>query len=101
MDGNVLFQHEYRFTGVDGNTGLYTFESVDADSGEFTYFCLAPDTPSATYHIEFRYGSNLDALGSFDSGPYAYWMAAGIPLDADEAMIENCITLFCTENLAG
>ena len=49
---------------------------------------------------EFRYGSDLDALGSFDAGTYAYWMAAGIPVDCDQAMVENCIALFCTENLA-
>ncbi|MBQ9346309.1 MAG: hypothetical protein IJT94_03075 [Oscillibacter sp.] len=100
-DGNELFRHEYRFTDMDENTGMAIFESTDADSGEFTFFCLAPDTPAETYHIEFRYGSDLDALGSFDAGPYAYWMAAGIPVDFDQTMVENCIALFCTENLAG
>lgn len=99
-DGNELFRHEYRFTGLDENTGMSVWESVDADSGEFRYFCLAPDTPAETYHVEFRYGAGLDALGSFDAGPYAYWMAAGIPVDPDQAMVENCIALFCAENLA-
>ena len=99
-DGNELFRHEYRFAGMDETTGMYVFESVDTDSGEFRYFCLAPDTPAETYHVEFRYGSDLDALGSFDAGTYAYWMAAGIPVDCDQAMVENCIALFCTENLA-
>ena len=76
--------------------GLYEYESDDADSGEFTYFCLAPDTNTTTYHIEFRYGSDLDALGQYDAGQYAY----GISTDYDQEMIENCIQLFCTENLS-
>ncbi|MBR0281567.1 MAG: hypothetical protein IJQ81_08250 [Oscillibacter sp.] len=100
-DGKEAFRHEYRFTGMDENTGMYVFESADADAGEFTYFCFAPDTPAETYHIEFRYGSSRDSLSHFDAGPYAYWMAAGIPVDCDRSMIENCIALFCVENLAG
>ena len=71
--------------------GLYEYESDDADSGEFTYFCMAPDTNTTTYHIEFRYGSDLDALGQYDAGDYAYWLASGISTDCDQAMIENCI----------
>ena len=47
------------------------FESDDADSGEFTYFVLAPDTSEETYHIEFRYGSDADALSQYDAGDYA------------------------------
>ena len=100
-DGKELFRHEYRFAGVDENTGMYVFESADTDAGEFTYFCFAPDTPAKTYHIEFRYGGNRDNLAHFDAGSYAYWMAAGIPVDCDRSMIENCIGLFCAENLAG
>ena len=73
----------------------------DADSGEFTYFFLAPDTSAETYHIEFRYGSDADALSQYDAGDYAYWVASGISTDCDQTMIDNCIELFCTENLAG
>ena len=58
------------------------------------------DTNTTTYHIEFRYGSDLDALGQYDAGPYAYWLASGISTDYDQTMIENCIELFCTENLS-
>ena len=79
------------------SAGLCEYESDDADSGEFTYFCMAPDTNTTTYHIEFRYGSDLDALGQYDAGPYAYWLASGISTDYDQTMIENCIKLFCTE----
>ena len=100
-DGKETFRHEYRFAGMDESTGMYVFESADADAGEFMYFCFAPDTPAETYHIEFRYGSDRDSLSHFDAGPYAYWMAAGIPVDCDRTMIENCIELFCAENLAG
>lgn len=47
---------------MEETRGLYIYESDDADSGEFTYFCIAPDTMKTTWHIEFRYGSDLDAL---------------------------------------
>ena len=61
---------------------------------------MMPDTPESTYHIEFRYGSDIDALSSYNEGAYAYWLAAGIPADYDEQMVENVIDLFVRENLA-
>ena len=61
----------------------------------------APDTSAETYHIEFRYGSDAEALSQYDAGEYAYWLASGISTDCDQTMIDNCIELFCTENLAG
>ena len=100
-DGNELFAHTYHYVGMEEIRGLYEFESDDADSGEFTYFCIAPDTSATTYHIELRYGSDLEALGQYDAGPYAYWLGSGISTDCDQTMIENCIELFCNENLAG
>jgi len=101
QDGNVLFSHTYHSIGMEPVRGLYEFESDDADSGEFTYFFFAPDTSAETYHIEFRYGSDAEALSQYDAGDYAYWMASGISTDCDQTMIDNCIELFCTENLAG
>ena len=77
-DGSELFSHSYHYVGMEDVRGLYVYESDDADSGEFTYFCMAPDTSATTYHIEFRYGSDLDALGKYDAGNYAYWLASGI-----------------------
>lgn len=53
-----------------------------------------------TWHIEFRYGSDLDALNSYDSGDYAYWLASGISADCTSQDIESAIELFCTENLS-
>ena len=100
-DGNELFSHTYHYIGMEPIRGLYEFESDDADSGEFTYFFFAPDTSDETFHIEFRYGSDADALGQYDAGDYAYWLASGISTDCDQTMIDNCIELFCTENLAG
>lgn len=100
-DGSELFSHTYHYVGMEPVRGLYEFESDDADSGEFTYFYFAPDTSDETYHIEFRYGSDAEALGQYDAGNYAYWLASGIATDCDETMINNCIELFCTENLAG
>lgn len=99
-DGKELFAHTYHYVGMEKIRGLYEYESDDADSGEFTYFCIAPDTSDTTYHIELRYGSDLDALGQYDAGDYAYWLASGISTDYDQTMIENCIQLFCTENLS-
>ena len=100
-NGNELFSHSYHYVGMEEVRGLYEFESDDADSGEFTYFCIAPDTSATTYHIELRYGSDLDALGEYAEGPYAYWLGSGIATDCDETMINNCIELFCHEKLAG
>ena len=100
-DGNELFSHSYHYIGMEPIRGLYEFESDDADSDEFTYFFFAPDTSAETYHIEFRYGSDADALGQYDAGNYAYWLASGISTYCDAEMIDNCIELFCTENLAG
>lgn len=100
-DGNELFSHTYHYIGMEPVHGLYEFQSDDADSGEFTYFFLAPDTSAETYHIEFRYGSDAEALSQYDTGEYAYWLASGISTDCDQTMIDNGIELFCTENLAG
>ena len=99
-EGNELFSHTYHYIGMEEIRGLYVYESDDEDSGEFTYFCLAPDTSDTTYHIEFRYGSDLEALGQYDAGNYAYWLAAGISTDCDQTMIEKCVELFCNENLS-
>lgn len=106
-DGSELFSHSYEFVsyeaigadeGVEGFNG-YVFKSTDDNSGEFSYFIILPDTPATTHHIEFRYGSDLDALKQYASGKYAYWLAAGIPTNATAADIENAIALFCTENM--
>ena len=98
--GNEVFSHSYHYVGMEETRGLYIYESDDADSGEFTYFCIAPDTMKTTQHIEFRYGSDLDALKKYDAGEYAYWLAAGISVDYTQKDIENCIQLFCKENLS-
>lgn len=58
-EGNDVFSHSYHYVGMEETRGLYIYESDDADSGEFTYFCIAPDTMKTTWHIEFRYGSDL------------------------------------------
>ena len=103
LAGEEVFSHEYAYAGplsLGGMMDGYLYETTDADAGEFRYFFMMPDIPATTYHLEFRYGSDIDALTQYAEGPYAYWLAAGLPVDADEAMIENVITLFCEENLA-
>lgn len=99
-DGNEIFSHEYEFCGYDEALGFYEYKTTDDNEDEFTYFCLFPDTPASTFHIEFRYGSDLDALTDYTDGKYAYWMASGILKNSDEDMIRNAIELFSTENLS-
>ena len=101
--GNQVFSHEYTYTGklvLGGMMEGYLYETADEDAGEFKYFYMMPDTPATTFHLEFRYGSNVDDLAKYNEGPYAYWLAAALQVDADEEMIKNVITLFCEENLA-
>ena len=52
-----------------------------------------------TYHIEFRYGRDLEELQGYLVGPYDYWLAAGIDESADEETIQKVIALFCLENM--
>ena len=102
-NGNLVFSHEYAYVSkllLAGMMEGYLYETADEDAGEFRYFYMMPDTPATTYHLEFRYGSDVDDLAKYNEGPYAYWLAAGISVDADEEMIKNVITLFCEENLA-
>ncbi|MDO4648110.1 MAG: hypothetical protein Q4B26_05615 [Eubacteriales bacterium] len=107
--------HTYEYLGVyqvgEGETMDYmgeeypvtfdcdVYQSTD-EAGEFTYFFLRDDTMESTYHIEFRYGSDLEDLQGYFVGPYAYWLAAGIDEAADEDTIHDVIELFCTENLS-
>ena len=95
--GKTVFSHEYAYAGKLSLGGMMEgllFETADADAGEFRYFLMMPDTPATTYHLEFRYGSNVEDLAKYNEGPYAYWLAEGFPVDADEEMIRNVITLF-------
>ena len=100
--GNQVFSHEYAYVDKLSLAGMmegYLYETSDEDAGEFRYFYMMPDTPASTYHLEFRYGSDVDALALYNEGPYAYWLAAGFPVDADEALTENVIELFVLENM--
>ena len=101
-NGAEVFCHEYIYAGKLSLGGMmegYLYETADADAGEFKYFYMMPDTPASTYHLEFRYGSDVDALALYNEGPYAYWLAAGFPTDADGQLIEDVIGLFCLENM--
>ena len=101
--GATVFSHEYSFVepaSIAGMMNGYLYRTEDADAGEFEYFFLLPDTPDTTFHTEFRYGSDPEAMMLYNEGPYAYWLAAGILADRDEQMVQNVIDLFCTENLA-
>ena len=106
--------HSYEYLGQynigDGETMAYqgmeismafpvdVYKSSD-EAGEFNYFLLMGDTMAETYHIEFRYGRDLDELRCYLVGPYAYWLAAGIDESADDDTIDRVIRLFCLENM--
>ena len=81
-DGKEVFSHTYKYVEYNADLDFYEYQSEDADSGEFTWFFLRSDTPASTWHIEFRYGSDLDALSQYNAGNYAYWLASGISTDS-------------------
>ena len=74
------------------------YKSTD-EAGEFNYFMMREDTMDTTWHLEFRYGSDLNALQGYMVGPYAYWLAAGIDEKADAETINKVVALFCLENM--
>ena len=88
----------YQGTEISMAFPVDAYRSTD-EAGEFNYFLLREDTMAETYHIEFRYGKDLEELKGYLVGPYAYWLAAGIDADADEETIEDVIALFCLENM--
>lgn len=98
--GNEVFSHIYDLMNVENENGFIFYQSEDADSGEFTYFAFSPDTMETTYHLEFRYAEQLDDLQSWYEGNYAYWNAAAIAKDYDDATLHNVIALFAEENLS-
>ena len=100
-DGNEVFSHEYEYVEYVDDLDFYVYETADEDAGEFTYFLMRSDTPESTAHIEFRYGSDLDALKDFMEGEYAYWMASGIPTENTDEYAKESIQIFCEENLQG
>ena len=108
--------HTYTYLGKrtvgEGETMIYGGQEIDPsfecdvyqstdDAGEFTYLLLRDDTMQTTWHIEFRYGSDLDQLQKYFTGPYAYWLSAGIDADASADTIDKVVNLFVTENLSG
>lgn len=100
-DGNEVFSHEYHYNEYVEDLDFYVFETDDEDAGEFTYFLVRSDTPETTAHIEFRYGSDVEALKQFMEGDYAYWMASGISTENTEEQAKKSIQIFCEENLQG
>jgi hypothetical protein len=103
LNGSEVFSHSYSYqsdVSLSGMTDMRVYKADGADAGEFTYFLLCSDTPATTYHIEFRYGSDLDALQNATEGGYAYWLAAGIPINSSENFVKSCIDLFVEENMS-
>ena len=98
--GNEVFRHNYVPMNLENENGFIFYQSEDEDSGEFTYFAFSPDTMETTYHLEFRYAEDLSDLQSWFEGNYAYWNAAAIAENYDQATMENVIELFATENLS-
>ena len=98
--GQEVFSHTYKLLDEENENGFIFSQSEDEDSGEFTYFAFSPDTMETTYHLEFRYAEDLSDLQSWFEGNYAYWNAAAIAENYDQATMENVIELFVTENLS-
>ena len=98
-DGSELFSHKYAYVGDSAEMGFHLYRTDDADAGAFTYFAMRDDTPGSTYHLEFRYGDDVEALDNYVEGKYAYWMAAGFSADYDDDLVYKVIDLFCEENL--
>ncbi len=100
--GTKLFSHSYKFDSyapLMGEIGLDIYKTDDKDAGEFTYFAFAGDTIQTSYHLELRYGDNLEDIKQPLTGKYAYWLAAGITKDPDPILIDHVIQLFVIENL--
>ena len=106
--------HSYEYIGVypigAGETMMYMGQEIDMEfpcdvyqstdeAGEFNYFFLRDDTMETTGHIEFRYGNDLEALGGYFVGPYAYWLTAGFDANANEETLRSTVELFCLENM--
>ena len=98
--GQEVFSHTYKLLDEKNENCFIFYQSEDENSGEFTYFAFSPDTMETTYHLEFRYAEDLNDLQSWFEGNYAYWNAAAIAEDYDQATMENVIELFATENLS-
>ena len=98
--GREVFSHTYQLLDEENENGFIFYQSEDENSGEFTYFAFSPDTMETTYHLEFRYAEDLSDLQSWFEGNYAYWNAAAIAENYDQATMENVIELFATENLS-
>jgi len=102
LDGETVFSHTYSYqedNAMNGIMDVRVYKADDENAGEFTYFLFCPDTPGTTYHIEFRYGSDLDALLELMDGDYAFWLAAGIPINSEPDDVKACIDLFVEENI--
>ena len=98
--GQKVFSHTYKLMNEENENGFIFYQSEDENSGEFTFFAFSPDTMETTYHLEFRYAEDIDDLQSWFEGNYAYWNAAAIAENYDQATMENVIKLFATENLS-
>ena len=98
--GQEVFSHTYKLLDEENENGFIFYQSEDKGSGQFTYFAFSPDTMETTYHLEFRYAEDLSDLQSWFEGNYAYWNAAAIAENYDQATMENVIELFATENLS-
>lgn len=99
--GKEVFSHTYDAMNVDNENGFIFYKSQDEGSGQFSYFAFSPDSMDTTYHLEFRYAQEESDLQSWFEGNFAYWNAAAIAADYDQPTMENVITLFAQENLAG
>ena len=90
-NGNTIFSHTYDYIGTD-DMGFFEYKSADNDSGPFTYFLFVPSkTMERSWHLELRYGENIEALRQPVSQEYGSWMVYVIDVGYDESTAENAI----------
>ena len=113
-DGSTI-KHKYAFVkdadavgataeGKEMKMSGHLYKTEDKDAGEFTYVFMCPDTPSSTYHLEFRYGDTEENILKLTDGKYKNWLAAGFPTsalsDPNEELLKKVIALFVIENVS-
>ena len=112
-DGTTV-SHEYEYVKEAAAKGMYgeyememeghLYKAKDDNDDGFEYLLMFPDTPDTTYHLEFRYADTEANVLSLTSGEYGYWVGSAIKSsalsEANEATLQNVISLFVVENLA-
>lgn len=102
-NNKLVFSHEYESKGLMPyveypSFSFHVYQSKDGNNDEFKYFVFTDDCIQESFHLEFRYGSDLDALRTYYSGKYGYWLASAIQKEPSDKLVYDVIDLFIKEN---